>query len=316
MRDLTSEEARRNFGFWNEPTQQGLHDVTVGIAGSGGTGNMVGMALAQMGVQRFVIADPEVFDKANSNRVMGARTETIGRNKAEVLAEDIRAINSGAQVDVYPEGINEDNVEEFLAKRRVDAVLNGLELTHPELGTMLARKARARKIGNRVVGVPLVDVEYIAHAGQGYVIDPNSPVTFEKLMGIDERAPLDEVADMTIDPSRYLAYLPPYGDLRTLQAIRDGAPLPSNAIGAGVAGDIAKAEVLKLVRTMKGEKGIKPTYAPHVRWYDAYTGKGGQTRHPRFSYYRHLGIVVAKNMLGLHEPASYTPEERARRGDF
>lgn len=319
MRTVRSEESYRNYGFWNEATQNSLYDLTVGIAGNGGTGNAVGIALAQMGVQHFVLADPEVFDRANMNRVLGAREDTLGRNKAEVLGEYIMAINPDAQVDLYPEGINVDNVEEFLAKRKVDVVLNGLELTRPELGTMLARQARnAYMINHEMVGVPIVDVEYIGHAGQGYSIDPRSKMTFERLMGIEggERAPLDEVADQVISPDRYLAYLPPYGDLDTLRAILAGAPLPSNAIGAGVAADIAKSEVLKIARLKVGERGRKPTWAPKVRWYDAYTGKGDTTRHPRLSFYRRLGVVVARNTLRLHEPASYAKEARMARGDI
>ncbi len=319
MRTVDSEEHYRNFGFWNEPTQRSLCSLTVGIAGNGGTGNAVGIALAQMGVQRFVLADPEPFDRVNMNRVQGARESTLGRNKAEVLKEDIIAINPDAQIDVYPEGVNPDNIEEFFSRRRVDVVLNGLELTRPELGTMLARQARrAYRVGDEIKGIPLIAVEYIGYAGQGYVIDPKSKMTFERLMGIKggELAPLDEIAEQAISPDRYLAYLPPYGDLTTLQAIKDGAPLPSNAIGAGVAADIAKAEVLKLARLRVGEKTLDPTWAPRVRWYDAYTGRSGQTLHPRLSYYRHLVSVAALSMFGANEPASYTTKAREARGDI
>ena len=183
---------------------------------------------------------------------------------------------------------------------------------------MLARQARIRKIGRVVVPVPVVDIEYIAYAGQGTVFDPTSRMTFERFMGIvgGEDAPLDEVADQSIDTSRYLAYLPHYGDLETLKAIQNGAPLPSNMIGAGVAAQIGLSEVLKLTRQRIGEKPILPTYAPSVRWYDAYTNETGYTRHPRLSYYRHLGAVVVSNLLKTNEQASYTDEDRASRGDI
>lgn len=320
MRTLNSPENRRNMGFWNEATQQSILDMELVIGGTGGTGNAVGIRAAHMGVQRFKVADPEYFDRANSNRVMGARDGTIGHNKAEVLAEDIREINPDAQVTVYPEGLNEDNIGEFLAT--ADVALNGLELTRPELGTMLARESRGRtqRINHRTIEAPLavIDVEYIAHAGQVTVFDPRSKHTFERIMGIvgGEDAPYDEIAEQHIDPSRYLAYLPPYGDLDTLKALKNGAPLPSNMIGAGVAADLALAEILKIARERVGERTLPPTYAPHFRWYDAYTGKSGQTRFPRASYYRHLGRVVGKNLLNRHEAASYTSDDRIARGDF
>ena len=216
MRSLKSPELYRNMGFWNEATQQALLDTEIAIAGNGGTGNLFGMELARIGVQNFRIADPEVFDQVNSNRVMGARSDTIGRNKAEVLKEDILSINPEANVIVYKDGITPDNIEDFLS--HADIALNGLELTKPELGTMLARQARSRKIGGLFVPIPVVDVEYIAHAGQGTVFDPLSSMTFERFMGIrgGDNTPLDEIVGQLIDPSRYLAYIPSYGDLKTL----------------------------------------------------------------------------------------------------
>lgn len=322
MRSLNSPEIYRNMGFWNEATQQAILDTKIGIAGNGGTGNALGMELARIGVQDFSIADPEVFDDVNSNRVMGARVDTIGRNKAEVLAEDILSINPDAKIRVYRDGIDSDNVDEFIHDR--DAVLNGLELKNPELAVMLWRAAISRKIGSRSVGVPVIDVEYIAHAGQGTVFNPNGPLSYEKFLGIKDgdRMPLADIAALygeggaQISPSRYLAYLPAYGDLDTLKALQEGSPLPSNMIGAGVASQIGAAEVVKLARVRVGEKGLRPTYAPNVRWYDAYTNKSGETRHPVFSHYRHLGAVVISNLLHRHEEASYTKEERANRGDL
>lgn len=316
MRTINSPEIYRNMGFWNEATQKALLDTEVAIAGNGGTGNLFGMELARIGIQRFSIADPELFDRANSNRVMGARIDTIGKNKAEVLRDDILSINPEAKITVYSEGINPDNIDDFLSS--ADIVLNGLEVTKPELGVMLARKARSRKIGREVLSIPMVDVEYIAHAGQGTVFDLDSSILYEDFMGIKggKNAPLDEIAEQVIDPSYYLAYLPKYGDLKTLEAIKNGSPLPSNMIGAGVASQIGVSEVLKLVKKMAGEKSLRPTYAPRMRWYDAYTNESGYTNHPRMSYYRHLGKIIVNNILKTNESSSYTKEERESRGDL
>lgn len=320
MRSLNSPEIYRNMGFWNEPTQEGINNTELVVSGNGGTGNLVALEAARLGVGSFRFADPEVFDDVNSNRVMGARIETIGRNKAEVLKEDILAINPDAKVVTYTEGINADNIEDFL--QSADIVLNGLELKMPALAVMLARAARNRKIAGELAPVPIIDVEYIGHAGQGTVFDPRSSMTLERFMGIksfDKKGndiPLD---DLDLDPvatSRYLAYLPPYGDLKTLEAIHNGSPLPSNMIGAGAAAQIAVSEIVKLARLRVGEKGLKPTYAPAVRWYDAYTNESGKTRHPVQSHYKHLANVVFRNLVHLNEPASYTTEERKARGDI
>lgn len=308
MRTIQSPEIYRNMGFWNEATQGAIMDTTVAIGGAGGAGYMVGLELARIGVQRFDIADPEDFDDVNGNRVMGVRQDTVGRNKAEVFREDLYGINEQAEVRTYTEGVTPDNLEEFM--HRADIVLDATELSMPELGTMIARQARR-------IQVPVMNVEYVGYAGQGTSFDPRSKMTFERFMGIKggEDAPLDEVAEQQLDPSRYLAYLPRYGDLKTLMAIQEGSPLPSNMIGAGQAAQIAVAESLKHIRRRVGERGMAPVFAPVVRWADAYTGESGITRHPRVSYYRHLAAAVVRNQLGLHEEASYTPDERAARGD-
>lgn len=316
MRGIKSPEVRRNMGFWNENTQRIINESEVGIAGTGGAGYLFALELARLGVSKFVIADPEVFDDVNVNRVMGAREDTIGKNKSEVLRDDILAINSEAKIRVYQEGVNVDNIEEFM--HSVDLVLNATELSRPELGTMVCRQARNRMIKGERSPVPVLDIEYIAHAGQGTAINPNSKYTFERIMGLKggDNAPLDEIADQTIDPSRYLAYIPPYGDIRTLVAIKEGAPLPSNMIGAGVATQIGVAECVKHLRNQRGEKTSLPIFFPKFKFYDAYTGRGGVIKHPRLSYYRGLAVVGLKNVLGLNEKASYTKEERANHGDL
>lgn len=307
-RTINSPEIYRNMGFWNEATQQAILDTTVAIGGTGGAGYMVGLELARIGVQQFDIADPEDFEDVNSNRVFGVNSDTIGRNKADVFREELSKINEGATVRSYTDGVTIDNLQEFMS--RADIVLDATELSMPQLGTMICREARKLEI-------PVLNVEYVGHAGQVTSFDPHSKMTFEKFMGIKggENAPLDEVAQQKLEPSRYLAYIPPYGDLKTLMAIQEGASLPSNVIGAGQAAQLGVSEALKHIRSRVGERGLKPVFAPSVRWYDAYTGEAGYTNHPRMSYYRHLAVAVVRNQVHLNEEASYSKEQRAARGD-
>jgi tRNA threonylcarbamoyladenosine dehydratase len=309
MRGLKSPELFRNMGFWNCRTQQAICDTRIGIAGLGGAGYLVGVEAARIGVQRFTVADPEAFEPVNSNRVLAVGSDTVGRNKAEVFVNEIQRINPTAQVRIFTEGVTPENVREFM--HQTEIVLDATELSMPELGTMICREARR-------INVPVIDVEYVAHAGQGTSFRPNSRMTFERFMGIrgGENAPLDEVAEQELEPSRYLAYIPPYGDLRTLMAVQKGAPLPSNMIGAGVAAQIAVAELVKYARERVGERGARPTVAPRVRWYDAYTNVSGTTRYPRVSYYRHLAVAAISNLVGKYEAASYSTEDRKTRGDL
>ncbi len=313
-RTLKSPELYRNMGFWDEETQQALIDSEVAIAGTGGAGYLFPLELARLGVTRFVIADPEDFDKPNVNRVMGARVDTIGKNKSEVLKEEILSINPEAKVRIYNKGITVDNIKEFLSTANV--VLNAVELTMPHLGTMLCREARNRKINNKLSPVPVMDIEYIGHGGQVTSFDPYSKYTFEKIMGLDENESLEDISKKSIDSSRYVAYVPPYYDVNTFLSINKGGPLPSNMLGAGVAAQLGVAEYIKHIRVQAGLKTLKPIYAPRFRWYDAYTGKQGKTRFPLIRYYIGVAYVTLKNYLKLNEKSSYSPEERAARGDI
>ena len=315
QRTIKSPEVFRQLGFWNEPTQEAIFDTHAAAGGAGGAGYMYITELARIGVQNFTIGDPDVFDRTNIGRVIGATEETIGRNKAEVLRDDILAINPAANVRVFTEGITPDNIEEFF--NETDVALDATELSIPELGVMICRHGRSRRVKGEHKPFPVLNVEYVAHGAQvtSFVL---GAMAYENYMGFEggTEAPLDEIADQTPDPSRYLSYIPPYGDLRTLTAIKEGASLPSNVIGAGVAAQLGVSEALKHIRQQHGLPGLKPVVAPRVRWMDAYTGKSGETRFPRASYYKGIGVVALNNLLGRYERGDYTAEARAARGDI
>ncbi|MFZ1484292.1 MAG: ThiF family adenylyltransferase [Candidatus Saccharimonadales bacterium] len=304
MRDINSPEFHRNYGFWNEGEQQALLDAHVAIAGVGGDGYQLGLKLARMGVRNLTVADPEVFEPENSNRVPGATEKTYGTPKVEAFIHDVLEIDSGANITVFRDGVTEDNIEDFLK----DATLcfDESELTHLQIGTGLAREARRR-------GIPNIMIMNVGFAAQGTSFHPNSKHTFERLMGVPDGMPLDEVKDMEVDFSRCLPYIPNYGDLRTLQSIQDGASLASIAQGVDVASAIGASEAFLHIVAGNGNHRRNPTWAPRIRWMDAMNNKSGVARFPRVSHYQHLGVAVARNLVGTFPKASYTQQDIERR---
>lgn len=106
-----------------------LRDTVIGIAGCGGIGGATADRLVRMGVRNLKLADPDTFDVSNINRQFGASVDTVGRNKAEVVAETIYTTTRDVNVDVYPEGITPDTpevIDEFFAG--CDYVLDKIEL--------------------------------------------------------------------------------------------------------------------------------------------------------------------------------------------
>jgi len=303
MSNIGAAEFSRNYGFWNESEQQAIIDSRVAIAGVGGDGFQLGLKLARIGIQTFDIADPEPFEPENANRVPGATTSTYGRNKAEVFQERILDINPKADVRIFTDGVTETNVDEFTD--RATLLFDESELTHLEIGAMLARTSRERKIPN-------ILVMNIGFAAVITSFDPESRWTFERFMGIPMDMPLDEIRGRQVAFDRCLPYLPRYGDINTLRAVQEGAPLPSIAPGVDVASALGVTQALKHITKGTNHRG-KPIWAPRVGYLDAYTLESGITSHPRYSHYSYLARAVLNNLLGRSPVAGYTNEERAHR---
>lgn len=83
------------------------------IFGVGGVGGFAIEALVRAGIQTIAIVDYDTVDITNINRQIIALHSTIGRKKAEVMAERIKDINPEAEVRVYVEKLTSDNIERF-----------------------------------------------------------------------------------------------------------------------------------------------------------------------------------------------------------
>lgn len=305
MRGIESLEFSRNYGFWSEDEQIALMRSTVAIGGVGGDGFHLGLRLAAMGVARFDVADPEVFERENVNRVPGANESTYGRKKVDVFAEMVRNINPDADIRVFSDGVTSDNVEDFVS--RADLVYDETELTHLDIGTVIARTARQR-------GIPDVMVMNIGFAGQVTSFHPNSRRhTFESFMGIPKGMPLDEVREQKLKLDHCVPYLPPYADLETLKAVENGADLPSIAQGVDIAAALGASQgFLHLVGPVNNKRP-KPIWAPRVRFMDSLSGEAKTTRFPKISHYRYLTEMVLRNTMGVNPLGGYSEENRARR---
>lgn len=298
-------EYQRNFGFWNEAEQSALSNSVIAVAGAGGDGHDLARAIAMMaGPKEIRIADPEVFEPENSNRVAWADTSTYGRLKVDVLEEGINAIRPDTKVVSYKEGVTLENVEEFV--QGADLVLDESELTYMHIGTALNREAKKNNISTLLV----MNIGFAAIATS---FDPASKYDFEKMMGIPKGMPLDEVKDLEVDFSRCLPYIPAYGDLATLKAVEAGSPLPSVVQGVKVASALGSTETfLHLTSSVKNRRRT-PTYAPHWRYMDAMNGEAGVIKRPRINHYGRAILMAARTAARLNPQGSYDEASRQQR---
>lgn len=134
----------RNIGWLTLEDQQKLKQACVAIAGVGGAGGFQAQALARLGVGKFKIADPDSFEASNMNRQLGATVETLGRPKVQVIQDMILSVNPEASIQIFSDGIDENNIQSFL--EGVQVVLDGVDFYAFEVKHLLFRKSRELKI--------------------------------------------------------------------------------------------------------------------------------------------------------------------------
>jgi molybdopterin-synthase adenylyltransferase len=76
-----------------------LRSLRVAVVGAGGTGSPVVTLLSRSGVGEIVIIDGDNLERSNLNRVRGARTSDVGKNKAKILREFVDSLELSVRVE-------------------------------------------------------------------------------------------------------------------------------------------------------------------------------------------------------------------------
>ncbi|WP_369180608.1 HesA/MoeB/ThiF family protein [Streptomyces mutabilis] len=117
---------QRNRGLISDSLQEMIRDTQLLIAGCGSIGGATVQPLGRMGYRNFVLADVGTYELNNLNR-QHATIDDLGRNKAEVGADTLRAINPHVRADVVPEGITSANARELV--RQAEVIVDGVDVT-------------------------------------------------------------------------------------------------------------------------------------------------------------------------------------------
>ena len=111
-----------------------LYRAKVAVFGIGGVGGFAVEALVRSGVGSFVLVDDDKVCLTNLNRQIIATRKTVGKYKAEVMAERINEINPEAEVEIrkcfyLPETAHEFDFSEYsYVIDAVDTVTAKLEI--------------------------------------------------------------------------------------------------------------------------------------------------------------------------------------------
>ena len=99
---MSSSRHTRTKKLIGEEGLEKLRSSSVLIVGVGGVGSYAAEAIARAGVGRITLMDGDSVQPSNLNRQLVALTSTLGRNKAEVMAERIRDIDPETEVTALP----------------------------------------------------------------------------------------------------------------------------------------------------------------------------------------------------------------------
>jgi sulfur carrier protein ThiS adenylyltransferase len=97
---------------------QKINKSVVGIAGLGGLGSAVAIALARVGVGKLILVDFDVVEPSNLNRQQYF-IHQIGMPKVEALQKNIATINPYVKVQIYREKLDRGNVEKIFKEAEV-----------------------------------------------------------------------------------------------------------------------------------------------------------------------------------------------------
>lgn len=273
----------RHLGWVTEAEQSKLRQTRVCIAGLGGVGGIYMLSLARLGIGKFSIADFDTYALVNFNRQFGASLASLGRPKLDVVLEMARDINPEIDVRVFPQGLQADNLEAFLAEG--DIYLDGLDFFALDIRRQVFGLCTAK-------GIPATTV---APLGMGAALLNFLPgrMSFEDYFQMEGRDADEQSARFLVGLSPamlQLSYLvdPSRVDLANKRG-------PSSVIGVQLCSAIATAQVLKIIL---GRGRV--VCAPSGLHFDAYrnllrrTWRPGGNRNPL----QRLLVSIVKKRLG------------------
>src|SRR3954452_6585994 len=259
----------RNIGWVTPDEQRALRRKRVAIAGMGGVGGIHLITLARLGIGAFHIADPDDFEVANVNRQYGATTRSMGRGKAEVMAEEAWAINPELELRVSSEAITPENVGALLDG--VDVLVDGIDFFAIDARRLIFREARRRGIWAITAGPIGFSTAWLTFSPTG--------------MSFDDYFDLDDTMDRADQLVAFFVGLTPRATQRAYMDLTQVDPNSGTGPSAGLACHLCSGVVAaEIIKILLGRSPLRP--APWYFQFDAYRQrlcKGrllGANRHP------------------------------------
>jgi ThiF family len=160
----------RNTVLVTRDEQRRYYDAIIGVAGLS-VGNSVALAIVLSGGARQIrLADFDTLSLSNTNRIR-VGIESLGVQKVVLAARQIYAVNPYANVEIFKDGLREENLERFVAgPPALDVIIDEFDdIVIKKRLRQLARQHRIPVItGIDIADAGLVDIER-------YDLEPSTP---------------------------------------------------------------------------------------------------------------------------------------------
>lgn len=274
----------RNIGWVTEQEQQSLRNKRIAIAGLGGVGGEHLLTLVRLGIGKFNLSDFDEFGCENTNRQSGATIRTYGQKKLDTMVAMAKDINPELEINVFPDGIDENNTSEFL--KDVDCYVDSLDFFAVE----------ARKRVFRLCAELQIPATTAAPIGMGtaYLNFMPGGMTFEEYFRLDGYSENEQYLRffLGLTPAALQsAYL--VDPTRLDLANKKG---PSTTIGCKLAAGVTAAQVTKIL--LKRGDVISIPWGLH---FDSYTNQYKKTWRPwgNNNPIQKLAFHLAKKKMGI-----------------
>ena len=133
----------REISLIGEQNFEKLQKAKVAVFGIGGVGSYTAEALVRSGIGNLDFIDGDVVAESNLNRQLIALNSTIGKNKAEVMAQRAKDISSGSPITVARDNDKKFYTNYFSAEM---TAIDGDKLLISQEYLMISENERLRQI--------------------------------------------------------------------------------------------------------------------------------------------------------------------------
>ena len=110
-----------------------LERANVLVVGLGGVGAYAAENICRAGVGRMTIADGDIVNPGNINRQLPALHSTVGRSKAELMAERLNDINPSLSLRVVNGFLKDESLNELVVSEKYDYVVDAIDTLSPKI---------------------------------------------------------------------------------------------------------------------------------------------------------------------------------------